>query len=71
VYDRLKVLDEGMQAGLDDVPVASCPYPGGSSKETWLEGWKCATNDLTLPEVFDAVLDVEKRSFLKSRERDT
>ena len=51
MYDRLKVLDEGMQAGLDDLPVGSCPYaPRSSERETWLEGWRCAVEDVEPPQ---------------------
>ncbi|MBM0204683.1 hypothetical protein JNW90_32280 [Micromonospora sp. STR1s_5] len=40
MYDRMKILDEGMQAGLHEVPVESCPYQAGSPEcEIWLEGW--------------------------------
>jgi ribosome modulation factor len=60
VYDRTKVLDEGMQAGLDDLPQESCPYPAGASEHViWREGWRCATDDLSLPDTSEAVLDLE------------
>ena len=45
MYDRTKILDEGMQAGLDGLPPASYPYPPGSPESgIWLEGWKCAAD---------------------------
>jgi ribosome modulation factor len=68
VYDRTKILDEGMQAGLDDHPVESCPCPDGATKGNSLEGWRCATEDLSLPGVCDATLDLEKRAFLEPRQ---
>jgi ribosome modulation factor len=49
VYDRTKILDEGMQASLDGLPIESCPYLAGSSERgIWLEGWNCAAEDVTL-----------------------
>ena len=45
MYDRTKILDEGMQACLDGLPLASCPYHAGpAEREIRLEGWKCAAD---------------------------
>jgi hypothetical protein len=61
MYDRAKVLDEGMRAALDDVPVVGCPYPVGSPEcEIWLDGWSCATDDPSPP---DPVLGPERVPF--------
>jgi ribosome modulation factor len=46
VYDRTRVLDEGMQAGLDGLPIHDCHYPAGSNaSEIWREGWECAAGE--------------------------
>jgi ribosome modulation factor len=46
MHDRTIYLNEGMEAGLDGLPLHGCPYPAGSKEQTiWTEGWKCAAED--------------------------
>ena len=43
MFDRSKFLNEGAEAGLDGLPIESCPYPVNSHQhELWLDGWRCA-----------------------------
>ena len=46
MFNRTKLLDEGMTAALDGLPVESCPYPAGSTEsESWVQGWYTASED--------------------------
>lgn len=46
MFDRTKLVDEGMTAALDDLPVSACPYEDSSvERAMWIEGWLCATDD--------------------------
>lgn len=46
MFDRSKILDEGMGAALDGLAVETCPYQNGSvESDLWMQGWMCAADD--------------------------
>ncbi len=50
MFRLTQLLDEGAEAGLDDLPFESCPYAFGSiEREVWIEGWNCACAGVSAP----------------------